>query len=103
MVIGSPEEVEGNQEARTLGTSSVKRGRWIAFKGSIDVDMGRWRCLLLLPRWLGLLCLSSCLRLSSCLLRGVHKLGLNLSSWLSHWCDWDDNRGWWYWVLDDDC
>ena len=74
--------------------------------------MGRLRCLL--PRWLGLLLrLSSCLllrlssslllRLSSCCLRRMDELCLNLSSLLRHWYDWDNDRGWWRWVLDDDC
>ena len=57
VAIGCSEEIESDEEACTLGASSVEWGGCVAFEGSVDINMGRLRCLLhlLLPCWLGLL------------------------------------------------
>ena len=59
VAIGCSKEVESDEEACTLGASSVEWDRWVAFEGSIDINVGRLRCLLclLLPCWLSLLLL----------------------------------------------
>ena len=58
MTIGCSKEVESDQETCDLRASSVKWGGWVAFEGSIDVNVGRLHCLLgLLPLLLCLLLL----------------------------------------------
>ena len=59
MAVGCSEEVKSNKEACTLGASSVEWDGWVAFEGSIDINVGRLRRLLrlLLPCWLSLLLL----------------------------------------------
>ena len=59
VAIGCSEEVESNEEACTLGASSVEWDGWVAFEGSVDINVGRLCCLLrlLLSCWLSLLLL----------------------------------------------
>ena len=65
VTIGCSEEIESDEESCTLGASSIEWGGCIAFEGSVDINVGRLRCLLrlLLPCWLSLLLLLLLLRL----------------------------------------
>ena len=108
VAIGCSEKIEGDEEACALGASSVEWDGRVAFEGSVDINVGRLRCLLrlLLSCWLSLLLLLLLLLLRL-LLRLLellsNQLGLYLRSWLSHWCWLGNDRGWWGWVLDDNC